>query len=214
MHIQNNNPRGLLQNRGQKVRESPFAPAFVCTSCYSVEIVRHLDAAKLTLTPRSAPNVDDPAVFCGYATVISERCVFSRPFSRFNIRTELFEVVRQCKEEKLSPDIGFPSGQKTAKTKVIFEQSKRPLDLDRTAHPQVNTMLCCNVLLRCRPHFPEGLLQHNFLRLSNIPCLTAGRPVRAVRAVLASIPTGRYWPSLHQFRILNEYKPSVLPFHG
>ena len=28
-----------------------------------MEIARHLDAAKLTLTPRSASNVDDPAVF-------------------------------------------------------------------------------------------------------------------------------------------------------
>ena len=73
-----------------------------------------------------------------------------------------------------------------------FEQSKRPLDLDRTAHPQVNTMLCCNVLLRCRSHFPEGLLQHDFLRLCNILCLTAGRPVRAVCAVLTSIPVGRH----------------------
>ena len=122
---------GSQRTRGQKVFLLPFAPAFVCASCYSVEIARHLDAAKLTLTPRSAPNVDDPAVFCGYATVISERCVFSRP------------------------------------------------------------------------HFPEGLLQHDFLRLCNILCLTAGRPVRAVRAVLASIPAGRHWPSLHQFRSLS-----------
>ena len=54
---------GSQRTREQKVRERPFAPAFVCTSCYSVEIARHLDAAKLTLTPRSASNVDDPAVF-------------------------------------------------------------------------------------------------------------------------------------------------------
>ena len=59
---------GLLQNRltkdaGAKGQRKTFCPAFVCTSCYSVEIARHLDAAKLTLTPRSASNVDDPAVF-------------------------------------------------------------------------------------------------------------------------------------------------------
>jgi len=58
-----------------------------------------------------------------------------------------------------------------------------------------DTMLCCDVLLRCRPHFPGSLLQHDFLRLCKILCLTAGRTVRAVRAVLASIPTGRYTPA-------------------
>lgn len=54
---------GSQRTRGQKIRERSFAPAFVCTSCYSVEIARRLDATKLTLTPRSASNVDDPAVF-------------------------------------------------------------------------------------------------------------------------------------------------------
>lgn len=121
MHIQNNNPRGLLQNRftkdaGAKGQRKTFCPRrLFVRSCYSVEIVRHLDAAKLTLTPRSAPNVDDPAVFCGYATVISERCVFSRPFSRFihsflrsyasarkksSVRILVFPLVRKRRKPK------------------------------------------------------------------------------------------------------------------
>lgn len=80
--------KGLLQNRltkdaGAKGQRKAFCPCVCLYELLFCGIARHLDAAKLTLTPRSAPNVDDPAVFCGYATVISEGCVFSRLFSRF-----------------------------------------------------------------------------------------------------------------------------------
>ena len=115
---------GSQRTRGQKVRERPFAPAFVCAGCYSAEIARHLDAAELTLTPRSAPNVDDPAVFCGYATVISERCVFSRPFSRF-IHSFLKSYASTRKKSSVRI-LAFPLVRKRRKPKSFLSSPNAP----------------------------------------------------------------------------------------
>ena len=115
---------GSQRTRGQKVRERPFAPAFVCAGCYSAEIARHLDAAELTLTPRSAPNVDDPAVFCGYATAISERCVFSRPFSRF-IHSFLKSYASTRKKSSVRI-LAFPLVRKRRKPKSFLSSPNAP----------------------------------------------------------------------------------------
>ena len=42
--------------------------------------------------------------------------------ARFLVSSIAFEIEFQRKKEKLRSDIGFPFGQKTAESKIVFEQ--------------------------------------------------------------------------------------------
>ena len=52
----------------------------------------------------------------------------------------VFQLKNRRQQEQLSADISLASGQKAAESKVVFEQTKSALHLDRAAETQMNPM--------------------------------------------------------------------------
>ena len=95
---------------------------------------------------------------------------------------------RQRKEKQLNAHVRLASSQKSAETKVRFQQSKGTLYLDGTAQAQIDAALRGNVLPRGLPQLLQRFVYTQFLRLLNILCLTAFLSQRAALAILAAIP--------------------------
>ena len=52
----------------------------------------------------------------------------------FPFHPQLFQVKGQRQQEQLCADVSLAPGQKAAESKVVFEQAKGPLHLDRAAN--------------------------------------------------------------------------------
>ena len=61
------------------------------------------------------------------------------PFVAFH--PELFQVKSKRQEELLRANVLFPTREKTAETKIVFEQPKRTLHLNRTTLTQKDAIL-------------------------------------------------------------------------
>ena len=83
--------------------------------------------------------------------------------SFFLLHPPLLQVEAQCQEEQLHPDILLPGGQKSAESKVILQQIKCALQLDRTIRPQQDAPLAGDVLLGCFSLLPEGFFPNDLL---------------------------------------------------
>ena len=108
--------------------------------------------------------------------------------SFFLLHPPFFQIEAQCQEEQLHTDILLPGGQKAAEAKVIFQQSERPLHLDRTVRPQQDAPLAGDVLLGCFSLLPEGHLSDDLLRGIHILLPTALFPLWTIPAILAAVP--------------------------
>ena len=74
--------------------------------------------------------------FCrGYEVIFMDTRVWSLPCSRFI--HSFFRSKARAKQEQLGADVGLAPGQKTAESKVVFEQTKGALHLDGAAKTQM-----------------------------------------------------------------------------
>ena len=118
--------------------------------------------------------------------------------SFFLLHPPLLEVEAQCQEEQLHPDILFTGGQKAAESKVILQQTKCALHLDRTIRPQQDAPLAGDVLMGYFSLLSEGHLPNDLLRCIHILLPAALFPLWTIPAVLAAIPCPGHRDALRQ----------------
>ena len=106
----------------------------------------------------------------------------------FPLHPELFQVETQCQKIHFSCDIGLPSGQKTAKFKVGFQQAKGTFHLNGPAFPYIDAIFGGYIFLRLLTLLPKCFLQPDFLWLFRIPCMAARFTAGTVPAVLTAVP--------------------------
>ena len=61
--------------------------------------------------------------------------------ARLTFFPEFFQIKAHSKQKQLCPYVPFASRQESAESKIIFEQTKGTLHLDRTAQPQENPFI-------------------------------------------------------------------------
>ena len=81
-----------------------------------------------------------------YALPGCEKCVCSRPFSRFMHSS--FKSNANARKKQLRPYVRFAAGEEPAKAKVAFQQGESAPGLNGTAQPEMDATLCGNVRLR------------------------------------------------------------------
>lgn len=118
--------------------------------------------------------------------------------SFFLLHPPLLEVEPQYQEEQLHPDILLSGGQKAAESKVILQQTKCALHLDRTIRPQQDAPLAGDVLMGYFSLLPEGHLPNDLLRCIHILLPAALFPLWTIPAVLAAIPCPGHRDTLRQ----------------
>jgi hypothetical protein len=65
--------------------------------------------------------------------------------ARLTLFPEFFQIKAHSKQKQLCPYVPFASRQESAESKIIFEQAKGTLHLDRTAQPQENPFIRHNI---------------------------------------------------------------------
>ena len=99
----------------------------------------------------------------------------------------LFQIIAQSEKEQFRSHVPFPSGQKSAKAEIVFQQSKRTLYLDRTAKPQINAFLCGDVRLGSGALFPVLLSHTELFGLVFVHCFAALITPRTAGAILTAV---------------------------
>ena len=61
---------------------------------------------------------------------------------------EFFDVECKCEQEKLCFGFAFSSCQKTSEPEVLLDHAEGALDLNRSVHPQQNTLFGRDAFLR------------------------------------------------------------------
>ena len=110
----------------------------------------------------------------------------------FPLHPQLLQIERQCEKKQLCPHLCLSSGQKSAESEIGFQQAKCTLNLDGSAQPQINALLCGNVSERIVPQFLKRPVYPQHLGLLRILCLAALRSEGASPAILTPVPGGRY----------------------
>ena len=65
--------------------------------------------------------------------------------ARLTFFPEFFQIKAHSKQKQLCPYVPFASRKESAESKIIFEQAKGTLHLDRTAQPQENPFIRHNI---------------------------------------------------------------------
>lgn len=123
----------------------------------------------------------------------------------------LFEVEAQHQKQQFYPYISLSGSQKPVKAKVVFNKSKCSLYLDRTVHSQMYSSFTGDVLQRLLPLLPEGFFHNYFFRRVHILLSATTFPLRAVMAILTSIPySGHRYAVLEFCGHFSAIKPASL----
>ena len=120
----------------------------------------------------------------------------------FPLHPQLFQVKGQGQQEQLRADVGLAPGQKTAESKVVLQQTKGALHLNRAAKTQMEPSLGHDILLCLLPLLPEGFLENELLGPVRILGPAALCPAGTAAAILTPVQGGGHKLSVLHLRCL------------
>lgn len=106
------------------------------------------------------------------------------------LHPQLFQVKGQGQQEQLRADVGLAPGQKTAESKVVFEQTKGAFHLNRAAKTQMEPTFRQDVSCRLLPLLPEGFLENELLGPVRILGPATLGAAGTAAAILTPVPGG------------------------
>ena len=106
----------------------------------------------------------------------------------FPFHPQLFQIKSHGQQEQLCSDVGPAAGEESPEGKIVFQQGKSALHLNRAAQTQMDAPLGSDALSGFRTLLPKSLLQTQMFRLLWVLGPAALAPARTTAAAFTPVP--------------------------